>query len=103
MPTIIVTDRSGKPHSLAISPGTSLMQTLCENGLDEVLALCGGVCSCGTCHVYINRKAHALEPMSDDEDLILQGVEQRLQNSRLSCQIFLSDAHEGLSLTIAPE
>lgn len=103
MPEIIVTDRSGEERCVDFSPGITLMQTLCEAGFDELLALCGGMCSCGTCHVYVdNPSLSRLPAMEEDEDFLLDGSGHRQENSRLSCQIRLTADHDQLRVTIAP-
>ena len=80
------------------------MEAIRDAGLSELLALCGGACSCATCHVYINSHAMAgLAPLSSDEDGLLEGSGYRKDNSRLSCQIRLSTDLEELRLTIAPK
>ena len=69
-----------------------------------MLALCGGCCSCATCHVYLDPAfADRLPAMSEDEDELLDGSDQRTEQSRLSCQIAFSDALAGLQVTIADE
>ena len=104
MPEIILTTRTGEQKSFEATPGNSLMQTICDQGVDELLALCGGVCSCATCHVYIDAAfADSLPPISADEDALLAGSSHRTPDSRLSCQIPVTEALDGLKLTIAPE
>lgn len=104
MPEIIVTTREGEEKSLAFTAGMSLMQAICEGGIDELLALCGGVCSCATCHVHVDRAYfHRLEAISEDEDGLLSGSEHRRENSRLSCQVRLTGELDGMRVTIAPE
>ena len=104
MPEIIVTTRDGEEKSLAFTSGMSLMQAICEGGIDELLALCGGVCSCATCHVHVDRAYfHRLEEISEDEDGLLSGSEHRRENSRLSCQVRLTGELDGMRVTIAPE
>jgi 2Fe-2S ferredoxin len=104
MPQVVVTDRSGEESVIAIRPGTSLMQAITDDGIAELLALCGGVCSCGTCHVYIQEDALAqLPPMEQDENDLLACSAHRAANSRLACQIRLCEDHDGLRATIAPE
>lgn len=104
MPEVIVTNRSGEETRIDAHFGVSLMQAICEAGFDEVLALCGGVCSCATCHVYVSGgPVEVLEPMGEDEDLLLDGSDNRQESSRLSCQILVTDAIDGLRVTIAPE
>jgi 2Fe-2S ferredoxin len=71
---------------------------------DEILALCGGCCSCATCHVYVNpAPSSTLLPIGDDEGGLLDSLDHRQPNSRLSCQIPFNDALDGLKVRIAPE
>lgn len=102
MPALSVVDRSGAAHSLNGEVGHSVMEIIRDNGLDELLALCGGALSCATCHVYID-DAHISDfpPMSGDEDDLLDSSPHRTGQSRLSCQIRLTDQIEGLIVTIA--
>jgi 2Fe-2S ferredoxin len=104
MPGLIVTTRAGKKQELEAELGLSLMQVIREAGMDELLALCGGCCSCATCHVYVDEVflTH-LPPMRDDENELLDCSNNRAANSRLSCQIRLIPALAGLGVTIAPE
>jgi 2Fe-2S ferredoxin len=81
----------------------TLMQTITDAGIGELLALCGGVCSCATCHVYVESDLPMLPATSADEDGLLDGAEQRKPNSRLSCQIRMSDDYDGMRVVIAPE
>lgn len=104
MPEIIVTTREGETSSLTVKAGVSLMEALRDGGFDELLALCGGCCSCATCHVYIDPAfAAKLPAMSEDENELLDSTAYRTETSRLSCQIKLTDALDGLKATIAPE
>lgn len=104
MPQIFVTDRSGQQEAIDILPGTTLMQSISDAGIADLLALCGGVCSCATCHVYVEGDAATLlPPISDDEDGLLEFATHRRENSRLSCQIRLTDQLDGLRATVAPE
>ncbi len=104
MPEIVVTNRNGDQSTVAFTPGLTLMQTLCEAGFSELLALCGGVCSCATCHVYVDPDSPvALPPPGEDEDLLLDGSSHRSERSRLSCQIRLTADHDRLRVTLAPE
>jgi len=104
MPHIFVTTPQNVTHELEIDNGTTAMVTIRDAGLEGLLALCGGVCSCATCHVYVDPAcASMLDEMSADEDELLDGSIRRKENSRLSCQILLTDALDGLRLTIADE
>ena len=101
MVTINVTDRTGQKYTLQASRG-SLMEVLRDNDMG-VEAICGGCCSCATCHVFIGPKwAAKLPPRSSDEkDLLVASTSYRPDESRLSCQIHLSDALDGLEVTVA--
>jgi 2Fe-2S ferredoxin len=80
------------------------MEVIRQSGVDELLALCGGCCSCGTCHVHVDEEwLAALPPVKSDEDDLLDISDYRTANSRLSCQIRFEQALDGLRVTIAPE
>lgn len=102
MPEIIVTDRAGTVHNIKAAPGQTLMEAIRDNGIYDIKALCGGSCSCATCHVYVDSAA-PLAPMSDDENDLLDGTDHRQANSRLSCQIKLDGLGSDLRAVIAPE
>ncbi|CAH0351161.1 2Fe-2S iron-sulfur cluster-binding protein [soil metagenome] len=104
MPKLIVVNRAGEEKSVEGDTGLSVMEVIRDNGFDELLALCGGCCSCATCHVYVDPAFEAALPaLSEDEDDLLDSSDHRNETSRLSCQIVLTDALEGLKVTIAPE
>jgi 2Fe-2S ferredoxin len=104
MPRLTVTTREGEVRELEAASNSTLMEVIRDNGITELLALCGGCCSCATCHVYVDPAfADRLPPVSEDEDGLLDGATYRNPTSRLSCQIKVSDALEGLRVTIAPE
>lgn len=102
--TVRVTTRDGEVRTIPAVVGDSLMETIRGAGIDEVLAICGGCCSCGTCHVYVEEeRLETLPPMSDDEDVVLGFSDHREPNSRLSCQIRFTSEFANIELTIAPE
>ncbi|QGP80925.1 2Fe-2S iron-sulfur cluster-binding protein [Sphingobium sp. CAP-1] len=104
MVQIIVTDRAGTERSIEAEAGLSLMEAIRDNGLDELLALCGGCCSCATCHIYVDAgQEPALAALSEDESDLLDSSDHRDERSRLSCQIALTPELDGLRVTIAPE
>lgn len=104
MPEVIVTIREGEERAIAADEGLSLMEVIRDAGIDELLALCGGCCSCATCHVKIDPAfSRLLSPMTEDESDLLDSSEHRDDTSRLSCQIPMTAALEGLRVTIAPE
>ncbi|MCB5945499.1 2Fe-2S iron-sulfur cluster-binding protein [Acidocella sp. KAb 2-4] len=101
---ITVTTRAGTTTAINAHAGVSLMEALRSGGEDELQAICGGSCSCATCHVYIDPAfATKLPPPGPDEDDLLDSSEHRTAQSRLSCQIRLTDEMSGLRVSIAPE
>jgi 2Fe-2S ferredoxin len=104
MVTINVKTRDGTEAAVQGQEGLSVMEVIRENGFDELLALCGGCCSCATCHVHVDEEfLDRLPPMSQDEDDLLDSSDHRNERSRLSCQIPVSADLEGLRVQIAPE
>jgi 2Fe-2S ferredoxin len=104
MPQLIVTTRSGEERTLEGETGLSVMEVIRDGGIDELLALCGGCCSCATCHVHVDPAfADKLPPMGPDEDDLLDSTADRDATSRLSCQVPFGPALDGLRVTIAAE
>ena len=103
MITLQIETRAGTTREITVKPAGSLMEAIRDNGFDELLASCGGCCSCATCHIIVDADSSAALPtLSPDEDTLLDGSDYRQESSRLSCQIPLSDALDGLKLRIAP-
>jgi 2Fe-2S ferredoxin len=99
---IRVTDATGVEHELEGLEGWRVMEVIRDWGVG-IKAECGGSCSCATCHVYVDEPYLALlPPLSDDEEDLLFSTLDKRPNSRLSCQILLREALEGLQVTIAP-
>lgn len=104
MPKLIVVNRAGEEQTVEGDAGLSVMEVIRDSGFDELLALCGGCCSCATCHIYVDPAfADALPAMSEDENDLLDSSDHRNESSRLSCQVIMGDATDGLKVTIAPE
>ncbi|MFS0772066.1 2Fe-2S iron-sulfur cluster-binding protein [Sphingomonas sp. 1P08PE] len=104
MPRLIVTTREGEERELDGEAGLSVMEVIRDGGIDELLALCGGCCSCATCHVHVDPAfADKLPKMSMDEDDLLDSTSDRDATSRLSCQIAFGPALDGLRVRIAAE
>jgi len=103
MSIVYVTTREGEAKTIPGQEGLSLMEILRDNGIDEAFALCGGCCSCATCHVYVEGEGlSALPPASADESDLLDGLGHRRDNSRLSCQIAWTPGLGSLQVAIAP-
>jgi ferredoxin, 2Fe-2S len=98
MPRVTYIDIAGNEKTLDIPAGTSVMQAAVLNGVDGIVAECGGSCMCATCHVYVRDDQLAmLAPIGEDEDAMLEGTASpRRPNSRLSCQLVVSPEMDGL-------
>ena len=104
MAKLIVTTRDGTEHEVEGQAGLSVMEIIRDAGFDELLALCGGCCSCATCHVHVDPSfADKVDPMGEDENDLLESSDHRNEQSRLSCQLAFKDALDGLKVTIAQE
>jgi 2Fe-2S ferredoxin len=104
MAKLIVVNRAGEESEVEGESGLSVMELIRDNGFDELLALCGGCCSCATCHVHVDPAfADKLPPMSEDENDLLDSSDHRDGTSRLSCQVVFNDDLDGLRVTIAVE
>lgn len=103
MSEITVITRDGQSHSIPAEIGVSVMEIIRDAGIDDLAALCGGSCSCATCHVYVDSANPDLPVRSAAEDDLLSGSDFRTDTSRLSCQLVFNDSMEGLRVTIAPE
>ena len=99
---ILVTDQEGVEHELEGLDGWRVMEVIRDWGLN-IKAECGGAASCATCHVYVDEAfMDKLAPMSEDEEDLIYSTMDKKPNSRLSCQILLSDKLDGLKVTLAP-
>lgn len=104
MSVITIIARDGSEREVEAQAGISIMEIAREAGLDELMALCGGCCSCATCHIYVEDGPIAqLSKMTSDEDDLLDSSEHRDSRSRLACQLIYFDTLAGLRLRIAPE
>ena len=104
MPKLIVVNREGEETEVEAGNGLTVMEVIRDNGFDELLALCGGCCSCATCHVHVSPDFQGKLPeMSEDEDDLLDSSDHRDETSRLSCQIPFTDELDGLKVRIAEE
>jgi 2Fe-2S ferredoxin len=98
---IHVTDQAGENHELEGLEGWRVMEVIRDWGLN-IKAECGGALSCATCHVYVDPGwIDAVGAPGSEEDDMLDSVGDVRSNSRLSCQILMSDALDGLKVTLA--
>ena len=98
---IHVTDQAGEKHALEGLEGWRVMEVIRDWGLN-IKAECGGALSCATCHVYVDKDwLDVVGAPSDEEEDMLDSVGDVRSNSRLSCQILMSDELDGLTVTLA--
>ncbi len=104
MASFIFISTEGERLELEAPRGTSAMRAAVAHGLDGIVAECGGSLACGACHVYVEPSQIGRLPRpSDDEDAMLEmTASERRPNSRLSCQIVMSDELDGLTLHLPP-
>ncbi|MCB1832979.1 MAG: 2Fe-2S iron-sulfur cluster binding domain-containing protein [Geminicoccaceae bacterium] len=103
MAKIVVIDREGAEHEIEGTVGWSVMEVVREASL-PIEAACGGCCACATCHVYVDQPwLDKLDKPDADEELMLDEAFEVQDNSRLSCQIKLSDELDGIRITLAPD
>ncbi|WP_181316651.1 MULTISPECIES: 2Fe-2S iron-sulfur cluster-binding protein [unclassified Sphingobium] len=99
-----IINRAGDETAISVNEGITLMEAIRDNGFDELMALCGGCCSCATCHVHVDPAfADRLPAMSEDENDLLDSSDHRDANSRLSCQLPVTEEIDGIRVTIAQE
>jgi ferredoxin, 2Fe-2S len=104
MPKLTIVNRAGAEKTIEAQAGLSVMENIRDAGFDELLALCGGCCSCATCHVHVDEDwTAAVGGPNGDEDDLLDSSDHRNERSRLSCQIEMTAALDGLKVAIAPE
>ena len=97
MPKVTFIEHGGAVHTIETNGGQSLMQVAMSNRVPGIIADCGGSCSCATCHVYVDPQwaAKIPPPTSAEKDMIECALHVQ-ENSRLSCQIELVDATDGI-------
>jgi 2Fe-2S ferredoxin len=97
MPKILFIEHNGKEHLVDAEAGKNLMQVATDNMVPSILGDCGGVCSCATCHGYVDPAwAGKVGSKSEEEEMMLDGALNTEPTSRLLCQITMSDALDGI-------
>ena len=101
MPKVTFIEHGGNVHTIEAASGQSLMQVAMSNRVPGIIADCGGSCSCATCHVYVDSEWLARVPAaSPSEKEMIDCALHVQENSRLSCQIELSDAVDGIVIRL---
>jgi 2Fe-2S ferredoxin len=100
MPNITFVDHEGMARIVDAPAGISLMEVARMNDIPGIDADCGGVCACATCHVFVDADfLHRMNPQTDCEEPMLEFVDDARENSRLSCQVVVTDELDGLRVT----
>ena len=97
MPKIIYIEHGGKSHTIEVANGLSVMEGAVQNNIPGIDADCGGSMACATCHVYVKEEWFNKLPKKEDgeEDMLDMAFEPK-KNSRLSCQLMVSEQLDGL-------
>lgn len=99
MPKAIYIEANGAQHEVDVEVGQNLMEAAVDNMIDGIIGECGGVCSCATCHVYVDPAWQSkLPPVDDMEESMLDMANDPQDNSRLSCQIEMTEELDGIIL-----
>ena len=101
---ILVTDKNNEEHTIEYTVGDSLAETIIDSVLSENVqpfAICGFNCSCRTCHALIEEEYfESLPPIEEDEDYLLNTSFHREDNSRLGCQVILTEELDGMKVRL---
>jgi len=102
MPKVIFVLPDGERREVEVENGYSVMEAAINNNINGIVAECGGACACATCHSYIDEAwLEKMPPMDDMEDSMLDAAYDRKDNSRLTCQLEMNDAWDGLVVHVA--
>ena len=103
MPTVHYKNEYGT-HEINVDLGANLMTGAVQNGVDGILGECGGCCACATCHIYIDEAyLDKISPVGSLEEEMLECTEsERRPNSRLGCQIEMTESLDGIVIEIPP-
>lgn len=103
MPLLIFRDHQGNQYDVEANCGDSVMNAAVLAGIDGILAECGGSLSCATCHAHVQpERFNELPEASSHEQAMLEGAVEPSRTSRLTCQIEVTDAMEGMIFTLPP-
>lgn len=103
MPRLIVENTEGIEKQIEGESGKTLMELMRDNGVNDLQAQCGGSCSCATCHVWVDPEfLDKLPPISEQEGDMLECASELKDNSRLSCQLTMTEELDGIRVTVAP-
>ncbi len=102
MPTITLIAHTGETHTVQVEEGTTVMEAAINNAVDGIIGECGGCCSCATCHCYIDSRWLDKIPVRGDleSEMLEFASSQAGPNSRLACQIEITEDLDGLVVTL---
>ena len=101
MPKITYIEHNGKTHLIEVAKGLTVMEGAVQNNIPGIDADCGGSCACATCHIYVDKKwfSKLITKVAAEQDMLDMAFEPK-SNSRLSCQLIISDELDGLEVNI---
>lgn len=104
MPKVTYVGRDGTERTIDAVVGDTVMSTAVKHGVEGIIGECGGNCSCATCHVYVRDEFLPVvgAPNDMEDDMLDLAVTERRNESRLSCQIRVTEEHDGLTVDIPP-
>ena len=103
MPRVKFIEDDGTSSEVDVAPGTSIMRAAVDNGIRGIVGECGGSCVCATCHCYVDvRWFSRLGEPNETEHGLLECVGDPRPNSRLGCQVAISDDFDGIVVTLPP-
>ncbi|HNE26253.1 MAG TPA: 2Fe-2S iron-sulfur cluster-binding protein [Pseudomonadales bacterium] len=104
MPSITYVEFNGNEHTVDVEENMSLMEGSTINLLPGIEGMCGGICSCCTCHVYIEPEWEAkVNPISEGEKKLVEASQHYKDNSRLGCQVIVTYEMEGMRVHLPPD
>ena len=102
MPKVFYITPDETRHEVEVENGYSIMEGAINNNIDGIVAECGGACACATCHSYVDAAwTDKIPTMDDMEDSMLDAAFERKDNSRLTCQIEMSEDLDGIVIHVA--
>jgi 2Fe-2S ferredoxin len=102
MPNIVYVTEDGNRHEVEVESGSTVMEGAINKGIKGIIAECGGACACATCHSFIASEWFDKLPKKDEmEEFMLENLDGHKANSRLTCQIEVTEALNGLVVYVA--
>lgn len=102
MPSVTYIPVQGEPIVAELLPDMTLMELALINDVPGIIGMCGGICSCATCHVQVDQSwTDRLPPMSPEEREMVMALDQATPTSRLGCQVRLDSSLDGLTVRVA--